>query len=227
MFADAVLLWARLRKLAPRVRGLLALCATDKGTSGGLDAAGTDNNDISEMEKFRRDLQNSRQESVDLVGVHDVNAKFSVLLLAIQAQQALLTGILWIGSDDWERREEALCALAAISGSRYNRQYRVQTVYKEVLEKRYIEDVSSLLSNEERWALIPKDQRTSRLNCLAFRTLSAGAGYCRREMMGPASCSGANRTYRLAFEALEAGSWDVFAKGLEDRNHVSCVCLRS
>jgi hypothetical protein len=92
----------------------------------------------------------------------------------LENQQTMIHEALWVGSDGWEHFQEALVAIAFKEGSRFVRPYRVQIVYREIHEKRYVENMTRLLFDVTEWEIIPASQRTSRLRCLAFRVTTAG-----------------------------------------------------
>ncbi len=72
---------------------------------------------------MRRELRNSRHGYLELVTTPEFGGRYIVVMQADELQQFDMIKLTWVGSDDWELREEALVALAAAEGQTYLRPY--------------------------------------------------------------------------------------------------------
>ena len=202
---DAFLLWASTFQVVPRQPGVRALMDV---APGGAAAAGDAPGDVDE---YRRELRANRQQCVDFMAKEDVVHRHHVFQQAVDAQQEWVYETLHLGSQAFDDKEEALCALAASRGQQYERRYRVELVASGTLERKFLTHIYSLVSEPERWHGVGPGGKTGKLRCEAFRTLQAEAGYAVLLTMGADAKGWPNKGYVAAIKGLRERRFHLFA----------------
>ena len=102
---------------------------------------------------------------------------------------------LWLGSDRFDREHEALCILAAKYQTSYRRQYRVEYIYNQTHETKYLADLSDLLCNAHRWRSLCVGSKSQKQSCVAFRLLSGCEGATSMTLSDSDSVGYPNKAY--------------------------------
>ena len=210
---DAFLAWASAHYVVPRNRQLMALEDRPAEDEQGENKK---NVDMDETETFRRELKVHRQKCVDFLNEGDVVAKQFILYSAVAAHQnELMNPALWLGSESWDDHEDTKLLLLEAAGKPSHRTQRVEVVFEQIQERRYLTEIDNLLNNPVRWTALPPGSMTSRLNCLAFRTLEAGAGNVVWNLQDADAVGYPNKAYCAALKALKTGDYSILRNLLE------------